>query len=433
MNRIRSRRELTGRISTAMATQHPTQPRVAVDLFEKARNHERVEQLKAARDNDLLPYFRLLEGPAGPVVEMEGAERVMLGSNNYLGLTGDKRVTDAARSALDTYGAALTGSRLLNGTIPLHQELEHEIADWMKTEDALVFTTGYQANVGALSTLLAPGDTVIVDSGDHASIMDGVAMSHARVRPFRHNRLKRLEELLERAAGDGGGVLVVVDGVYSMEGDVCDLQTVVPLAKRYGARVMVDEAHGVGTLGANGRGACEALGVEDDVDLRMGTFSKSLASCGGFLAGSHEVIDFLRIQSRSFLFTASAVPAAVGAALAATKICNSDDGPPLFAKLLGNATYLREGLKSLGFQVVDTDLVTPVVPVVIGDDWQAVLFWKALYDGGVYTNVALYPAVQRGGALIRTSVMATHEREHLDRALAIFDQVRDSAQAGDAS
>src|SRR3954470_14494435 len=434
MNRFRSWRERTGRISTAMATQQSTQPRVAIDLFEKARTHERVEQLKAAREHDLLPYFRLLEGPAGPVVEMEGAERVMLGSNNYLGLTADERVLAAAREALDKYGAALTGSRLLNGTIPLHQELEREIADWMKTEDALVFTTGYQANVGALSTLLAPGDTVIVDSGDHASIMDGVAMSHAKVRPFRHNRLKRLEELLDRAAGDGGGVLVVVDGVYSMEGDVCDLQTVVPLAKRYGARVMVDEAHGVGTLGANGRGACEALGVEADVDLRMGTFSKSLASCGGFLAGSREVIDFLRIQSRSFLFTASGVPAAVGAALAAVRICNSDDGPPLLAQLLENATYLREGLKSLGFQVVDTDLVTPVVPVVIGDDWQAVLFWKALYDAGVYTNVALYPAVQRGGALIRTSVMATHEREHLARALEIFDQVRDSAsaQAGDA-
>src|SRR3954465_8991897 len=215
MNRIRSLRDWTGRISTAMATQHPTQPRVAADLFEKARNHERLEQLKAAREHDLLPYFRLLEGPAGPLVEMEGAERVMLGSNNYLGLTADERVLAAARAALDQYGAArtashqygapLTGSRLLNGTIPLHQELEREIADWMKTEDALVFTTGYQANVGALSSLLAPGDTVIVDSGDHASIMDGVAMSHARVRPFRHNRLKRLEELLERAPAARGG------------------------------------------------------------------------------------------------------------------------------------------------------------------------------------------------------------------------------------
>jgi 8-amino-7-oxononanoate synthase len=416
-----------------MATQHPTQPRVAADLFEKARNHDRVEQLKAAREHDLLPYFRLLEGPAGPVVEMEGAERVMLGSNNYLGLTGDERVVAAARAALDQYGAALTGSRLLNGTTPLHEELEREIADWMKTEDALVYTTGYQANVGALSTLLVPGDTVIVDSGDHASIMDGVAMSHARIRPFKHNRLKRLEELLERSAGDGGGVLVVVDGVYSMEGDVADLQTIVPLAKQYGARVMVDEAHGVGVLGEHGRGACEVLGVEDEVDLRMGTFSKSLASCGGFLVGSHEVIDFLRIQSRSFLFTASAVPAAIGSALAAVKICNSDEGPALFQKVLDNAKYLRDGLKDLGFRVVESEPVTAVVPVIIGDDWQAVMFWKALYDAGVYTNVALYPAVPRGGALIRTSVMATHEREHLDRALAVFDQVRDSAQASDPS
>src|SRR3954470_386369 len=433
MNRFRSWRERTGRISTAMATQQSTQPRVAIDLFEKARNHERLEQLKAARENDLLPYFRLLEGPAGPVVEMEGAERVMLGSNNYLGLTADERVLGAARDALDKYGAALTGSRLLNGTIPLHQELEREIADWMKTEDALVYTTGYQANVGALSTLLAPGDTVIVDSGDHASIMDGVAMSHARVRPFRHNRLKRYEEILERAAGDGGGVLVVVDGVYSMEGDVADLNTIVPLAKRYGARVMVDEAHGVGVLGANGRGTCELLGIEHEVDLRMGTFSKSLASCGGFLAGSREVIDFLRVQARSFVFTASAVPAAIGAALEAVKICNSPEGPALFAKLLDNARYLRDGLKELGFRVVESEPITPIIPVVIGDDWQAVLFWKALYDAGVYTNVALYPAVPRGGALIRTSVMATHEREHLDRALQIFDQVRDSAQAGDPS
>src|SRR3954451_5501252 len=433
MNRIKSCRELTGRISTAMATQHPTQPRVAADLFEKARNHERVEQLKAAREQDLLPYFRLLEGPAGPLVEMEGAERVMLGSNNYLGLTADERVIAAARKALDDYGTALTGSRLLNGALDLHRELEAQIADWMQVEDALVFTTGYQANVGALSTLLAPGDTVIVDSGDHASIMDGVAMSHARVRPFRHNRLKRLEELLERAAGDGGGVLVVVDGVYSMEGDVADLNTIVPPAKRYGARVMVDEAHGVGVLGEHGRGACEALGVEDQVDLRMGTFSKSLASCGGFLAGSHEVIDFLRVQSRAFLFTASAVPAAVGAALAAVKICNSDEGPPLFQKVLDNAAYLRGGLKDLGFQGVESEPVTAVVPVVIGDDWQAVLFWKALYDGGVYTNVALSPAVQRGGALIRTSVMATHEREHLDRALESFEKVRETAQVGDVS
>ena len=196
---------------------------------------------------------------------------------------------------------------------------------------------------------------------------------------------------------------------------------------------MVDEAHGVGVLGEHGRGACEALGVEDEVDLRMGTFSKSLASCGGFLAGSHEVIDFLRIQSRAFLFTAAAVPAAVGAALAAVRICNSPEGPELFERLLDNAAYLRNGLASLGFETVDSDPITPVVPVRIGDDWQCVLFWKALYDAGVYTNVALYPAVARGGALIRTSVMATHEREHLDRALEVFAEVRQAAQGGEPS
>ncbi len=405
------------------------------DLFEKARTHERLEQLQAAREHDLLPYFRVIEGEAGPVMEIEGSERIMLGSNNYLGLTGDPRVKQAARDALERYGTALTGSRLLNGTTPLHHELEREIAEWMRTDDALVFTTGYQANVGCLSTILAPGDTVICDSGDHASIMDGVMMSRARLRPFRHNRLDKLEQMLERAATDGGGILVVVDGVYSMEGDVCDLPPIVELCRRFGARLMVDEAHGVGVLGARGAGACEAFGLEDEVDLRMGTFSKSLASCGGFIAGPADVIDFLRVQARAFLFTASAVPAATGAALAAVKICRSPEGPQLFAKVLDNARYLNRGLHDLGFSVVDpvrmadgSEMFTSVVPVRVGDDWKAVLFWKALYDAGVYSNVAIHPAVPHGQALLRTSVMATHEREHLDRALGIFERVGREAE-----
>jgi 8-amino-7-oxononanoate synthase len=406
--------------------------KTAIDLFEKARTHERLELLAAAREHDLLPYFRLMEGQAGPVVEMEGHEVVMLGSNNYLGLTRDPRVQAAAREALDKYGTALTGSRLLNGTLPMHLELERELAEWMDTEDALVYTTGYQANVGCLSTILGPTDTVICDSGDHASIMDGVAMSRAKVRPFRHKRLDKLESMLSRATDDGGGVLVVVDGVYSMEGDICDVPRVAELSREYGARLMVDEAHGVGVLGARGAGACEALGVEDEVDLRMGTFSKSLASCGGFIAGPTEVIEFLRFQSRSFLFTAAAVPAAVGAALAAVKICRSDEGPALFARVLDNATYLRRGLSDLGYEVIDTgardadgnSFASPVVPVLIGDDWKTALLWKALYDGGVYTNVALYPAVEPGKSLLRTSVMATHEREHLDRALGVFERSR---------
>jgi 8-amino-7-oxononanoate synthase len=394
-----------------------------VDVFEKARSHERLEQLEAARQHDLLPYFRLLTSEAGPVVEMEGREAIMLGSNNYLGLTGDERVKGAAREALETYGTGVTGSRLLNGTTPLHLELERELAEWMGVEEAIVFTTGYQANVGCIGTILGPGDTAICDSGDHASILDGCRLSGAKLRPFRHNRMDKLEKMLDRAAEDGGGALVVVDGVFSMEGDVCDLPRTVELCREHGARLMVDEAHGAGVLGARGAGACELFGLEDEVDLRMGTFSKSLASCGGFVAGPADVVEYLRISSRSFVFSASAVPAALGAALAALRVIR-DDGPRLFEALLGNASYLREGLRELGLKVVEpgalpdgTVATTPVVPVVVGDDWQAVLLWKALFDAGVYTNVAIHPAVPPGGALLRTSVMATHERAHLDRAL----------------
>ena len=362
---------------------------------------------------------------------MEGAERIMLGSNNYLGLTGDARVIAGAQSALNTYGTGLTGSRLLNGTIALHLELEHEIAEWMGTEEALVTTTGHQANLSALGTLLAPADTVIADSGDHASILDGCLLSRAKLRPFRHNRIDKLERTLEKAARDDGGILVVVDGVFSMEGDVAPLPPIADLCERFGARLMVDEAHGAGVLGARGAGASELLGIEDRVDLRMGTFSKSLASCGGFLAGSHEVIDFLRVQSRAFLFTAAGVPAAVGAALAALRIVRSDEGRELLARVLDNATYLHTGLTERGFRVVkhEGDAMTPIVPVSVGDDWKAVLLWRALYDAGVFVNVAIHPAVPPGGALLRTSVMATHDRPTLDRALDAFAAIKADFEA----
>jgi 8-amino-7-oxononanoate synthase len=415
-----------------MADPRTAQP--PVDLFEKIRYHERRELLDAAREQDLIPYFRQVESESGPVVQMEGKERLMLGSNNYLGLTGDERVKEAARKALERYGTGLTGSRLMNGTLPLHSELEEEIADWLQTEDALVFATGYLANLGTLSGILGPSDTVIADASDHASILDGCKLSGARIRPFRHKRIERLEQMLERAAGDGGGVLVVVDGVYSMEGDICDLPAVVQLAKTHGARVMVDEAHAVGVLGKRGAGSSELFDVEDQVDLRMGTFSKSLASCGGFIAGPAEVIDYLRISSRPFLFTAAAVPAAIAAALAAVRICRSAEGAELFARVLDNAAYLHRGLSELGFRVVEPtvlpdgrEVLTSIVPIVIGEDWQAAVLWKTLWDAGMYTNVALYPAVPRGQSLIRTSVMATHEREHLDRALEIFAQAKPAA------
>src|SRR4051795_12828906 len=308
----------------------PETTRAPVDVFERARTHERKEQLEAAKEADLLPYFRLIESQAGPVVELEGRETIMLGSNNYLGLTGDERVKAASRDALEKYGTALTGSRFMNGTIPLHVELEREIADWMGTEDALVFTTGYQANLGTIGTILGPGDTVICDSGDHASILDGCRLSGAKLRPFRHNQMDKLDRMLERAVSDGGGVLVIVDGVFSMEGDVCPLPEILERTERHGARLMVDEAHAVGVLGPTGAGTCELFGLEGEVDLRMGTFSKSLASCGGFIAGPSEVIDFLRVSSRSFIFSASAVPAAVGAALAALRVVR-DEGPALFS------------------------------------------------------------------------------------------------------
>ena len=416
----------------------------STDVFEKIRGSDRVALLNAVRDAGMLPLFRVVESPARPIVEMEGMARIMLGSNNYLGLTGDERVMQGARDALEQYGTGLTGSRLLNGTTPLHLQLEQELAEWMQTEDAIVFTTGHQANLGTIATLLGPGDTVVVDSGDHASLLDGATLSRAKLRPFRHNRLDKLERTLERAAADGGGVMVVVDGVFSMEGDVAPLPEIVELSRRFGARLMVDEAHGVGVLGPRGTGASELFGVADQVDLRMGTFSKSLASCGGFIAGSTEVIEFLRVQSRAFLFTASGVPAAVGAALAALRIIRSDEGPPLFARVLDNARYLNQGLRELGLRVVDptpvraagddpqaaaTTVTTPIVPVLVGDDLKTAVLWRALYDAGIFVNVAVHPAVPPGGALLRTSVMATHDRATLDRALEIFARVKRDFEA----
>lgn len=439
----------------AITTDEPPAPeegRPPHDVFAKTRDYERRELLAAARAADILPYFHLLTSPAMPVVEMEGAQRIMLGSNNYLGLTGDERVLAGAQDALHRYGTGLTGSRLLNGTIPLHLELERELADWIGSEDALVFTTGHQTNLGTLGTILGPGDTVIADSADHASILDGCVLSRAKLRPFRHNRLDKLEKMLQRAQDDGGGVLVVVDGVFSMEGDVAPLLEICALCERYGARLMVDEAHGAGVLGARGAGTAELLGVEERVDLRMGTFSKSLASCGGFIAGPADVIDYLRVSSRPFLFTASAVPAALGAALAALRVLRSPAGTQLLERVLANAWRLRDGLHELGFAVVspqplparpsvraapgvraDADgrptIVTPIVPLLVGDDWKAALLWRALYDAGVFVNTALYPAVPPGGALLRTSVMATHDEATIERALGAFERVKRAFEA----
>jgi 8-amino-7-oxononanoate synthase len=410
---------------------------VSADVFAKVRESERVAQANAAREAGVLPYFREVQGPARPVVEMEGAARIMLGSNNYLGLTGDPRVMAGAREALERYGTGLTGSRFLNGTTALHLELERELAEWMGTEDAIVFTTGHQANLATIGTLVGPGETIIVDKGDHASLLDGAIQSRAKLRVFNHNRPDKLEQALRKATADGGGILVVVDGVFSMEGDIAPLHEIAELCTRYNARLMVDEAHAVGVLGARGAGTCELLGVEDRVDLRMGTFSKSLASCGGFIAADADVIEYLRLQARAFVFTASGVPAAVGAALAALRVIRSDEGRELMAQLLVNAERLNRGLHELGFAVVEPTavgegtaaVITPIVPVLVGEDWRCVLLWRALYDAGVFTNVAVHPAVPLDGALLRTSVMATHDEAVLDRALEIFATVKRDFEA----
>ena len=322
----------------------------SIDVFAKARGHERAEQLRAAREADVLPYFRTLEGPALPVVEMEGAERIMLGSNNYLGLTDDERVVQGARDALEAYGTGLTGSRLLNGTIPLHLELEREIAEWMGTEDALVFTTGHQANVGTLGTILAPGDTVIADSGDHASILDGCLLSRAKLRPFRHNRLDKLERALERAAGDGGGVLVVVDGVFSMEGDVAPLVEIAELCaalRRAAAWSTRRTAPACWARAARARASCSA--------------SRTASTCGWARSRSRwpraAASSPARPRSSSSCASSrgpssspprpSRPPSAPP--LAALRVVRSADGRPLLAAVLDNARYLRDGLQERGF------------------------------------------------------------------------------------
>ena len=393
--------------------------------------------LRAAREADVLPYFHVLTSPAMPVVEMEGAERIMLGSNNYLGLTGDERVLAGAEDALHRYGTGLTGSRLLNGTIPLHLELEQEIAEWMGTEEALVFTHRAPGQPRRRSARPArPArhrDRRLRRPRLDPRRLPALAREAARLPPQPPGQAR---EDARSAPGDGGGVLVVVDGVFSMEGDIAPLPEICELCERYGARLMVDEAHGAGVLGARGAGASELLGVEDRVDLRMGTFSKSLASCGGFVAGSHEVIEYLRISSRAVPLhrlrrSRRARRGARGAARAALRgraaaarararqrpaparrPATSSASPSSPPRRCPTAARVRAGRPACARDRRVAAIVTPIVPVLVGDDWKAALLWRALYDAGVFVNTALHPAVPPGGALLRTSVMATHDARH---------------------
>lgn len=386
------------------------------DVFAKAYKFVEADM---ARHLGIYPYYQTIDRNEGPVAIINGKEVIMLGSNNYLGLTIHPEVRQKAREAITDFGTSLTGSRPLNGTHQLHEELEKDLADFFGRESCLVFTTGYQANLGVLSALMTEGTTLIIDKADHASIYDASRLSRAEVIGFKHNDMGDLEKVLESVKSKQGK-LIIVDGVFSMEGDVANLPEIVKLSKKYGARLVVDDAHGVGLLGKTGRGTAEYFGLDDQVDLIVGTFSKTLASIGGFVVGSHKVVDFIKHFGRSIIFSASLPPASVVAAKTALAILKRE--PERVTRVQENGRYLRENLKSLGFDVGVS--ATPIVPIIIGDEVTTLTLWRDLLDSGVYVNAVLYPATPRDKALLRTSTTSEHTREHLDRALDVFSTLK---------
>jgi 8-amino-7-oxononanoate synthase len=386
----------------------------ALDIFEKCK---KFTAAKEAMEAGLYPYFRVIESAQEPEVTVNGKRMIMVGSNNYLGLTNDPRVKDAAIEALRRYGTGCAGSRFLNGTLDIHVQLEEKLARFMRKEAALVFSTGYQTNLGVISALAGKDDVVLIDKMDHASIIDGCRLSFSEIKKFRHNDMDDLERLLRQY--NDRGKLIVVDGVFSMEGDIVNLPEVIELARKYNARVMVDDAHGIGVLGKTGRGTAEHFGLEDEVDLIMGTYSKSLASIGGFIAASEEVIHYIKHFARSLIFSASPPPASIASVSAAVDIIENE--PERRERLWKNTRKMLEGFKALGFDTGDSE--TPIIPIIVGDDMKAFRMARMLHDRGIFANVAVSPAVPNGRALIRTSYMATHTDEQLDRVLEAFREV----------
>ncbi|XCH46742.1 pyridoxal phosphate-dependent aminotransferase family protein [Thermodesulfovibrio sp. 3907-1M] len=385
------------------------------DPFEKCFKFK--EQLMKIHSMGIYPYFRVIESAQGPEVIMNGRKMIMIGSNNYLGLTNHPKVKEAAINAIKKYGTGCAGSRFLNGTLDIHIELEEKLARFTRKEAALVFTTGFQVNLGVISSLIGKDEVVIIDKMDHASIVDGCRLSFGEVKRYKHNDIEDLERVLKET--EGRPKLVVVDGVFSMEGDIVKLPEVVALCKKYGARIMVDDAHGIGVLGQTGRGTAEHFGLEKDVDLIMGTYSKSLASIGGFIAGERDVINYIKHFARAFIFSASPPPASVAAVSAAIDIIESE--PERRQQLWKNTNKMLKGFKELGFDIGVAE--TPIIPVIVGDDELAFKFVMMLQQEGIFANVAVSPAVPPGKALIRTSYMATHTDEHLDRVLEAFKKV----------
>jgi len=379
-----------------------------MDLFEKTRTFTRA---KEAMEMGFYPYFQPLSDSEGTTATFKGREVVMIGSNNYLGLTTHPKVRAAAIDAIEHFGTSCTGSRFLNGTLEFHLELDRRLAAFVGKEAALVFPTGYQTNVGTISAVVQKGDFVIIDKDDHASIVDGCFMSRGEMRRFSHNDPDSLDRALSKLPEDAGK-LVVVDGVYSMGGDIAPLPQLVEIAKRHGARIMVDDAHSLGVL-AGGRGTAAHFGLTDEVDLIMGTFSKSFASIGGFIAGSAQVIHFIQHHARALMFSASLPAPNAAAVLAALDIIESE--PQHVQRLWANATYMRAGLHRLGYDTGPSE--TPIIPLMIRDEYRTVLAWHALIEAGVYTNPVVPPGVPPNSSLLRTSYMATHTTDQLDRAL----------------
>jgi len=366
---------------------------------------------------DMYPYFSPIQEVNGNKVKVDDKEMIMVGSNNYLGLLNHPRVMKAAQEAVERYGVATCGSRFLNGTLDIHVELERRLAKFMKREAALAFSTGFQTSQGIISTLVEKGDSVVTDRMVHASIIDGCRLSYGNVQKFKHNDMADLERVLKSLKEDGGK-LVVVDGVFSMEGDLANLPEIVDLAKKYKAKVLVDDAHGIGVMGKNGRGTSEHFGVEDDVDLVMGTFSKSFASMGGFVAGEKKVISYIKHFARSMIFSASITPASVATCLATLDIIETE--PQRRERLWEITEKMKSSFQALGYNIGETE--TPIIPVIIGDDDTTFLLWRFLREEGIFTNPIIYPAVPKDQTLIRTSYSATHTDEELDIVLKTFEK-----------
>jgi 8-amino-7-oxononanoate synthase len=385
------------------------------DIFNKAFNFTIADEVKAA---GLFPYFKPLTATDGNVVTIEGQEVIMAGSNNYLGLTNDPRVIEAAKGAIDKYGTGCTGSRYLNGTLDLHLILEQKLAKYLSKEGCVLFSTGYQTNEGAIQTVAGKGDLIFSDKDNHACIVVGTLASRATTIRYRHNDMDHLRSLLEKADPDAGKI-IVTDGVFSMSGTLAKVPELVSLAKEFGARLYLDDAHAVGVVGPGGKGSASVFGLTDEIDMISGTFSKSFASLGGFIVGDHSIVEYLRHQASSHIFSASMPPANVATVLKALEILESE--PWRISRLAEISEYMRTELRNLGFNVWTSE--SPIIPVVIGEMNECFRFWKDLFNAGVYANAVVPPAVPRGQSLIRTSYMASHTDSHLDAILSAFRKV----------